>query len=150
MDRTYLMRCALWASVVYNLGGALLFGFPGSLGHLAGLPAPVPRVYTALLAFFVALFGGAYAWLARQPRIDRPLVAVAALGKAGVFAIILAFWLLGEVPGRGVLSASGDLVFAGIFAWWLLREAAPPAAAAGFGAAQQSAAAHVPPPRARG
>jgi hypothetical protein len=119
MDRTHLMRCALWGSVVYNIGGALLFGFPGSLGHLAGLPAPVPPVYTALLAFFVALFGGAYAWLARQPTIDRPLIALAALGKAGVFAIILVFWLLGDVPGIGVLSASGDVAFAAIFAWWL-------------------------------
>src|SRR5437762_533027 len=75
------MRSALWASVVYNLGGTLLFVFPSSFGRLAGLPVPVPRVYTALLALFVALFGGAYAWLARQPRIDRPLVAMAALGK---------------------------------------------------------------------
>jgi hypothetical protein len=124
------MRRALWASVVYNFGGALLFGFPGSLGHLAGLPAPVPRVYTALLAFFVALFGGAYAWLACQPRIDRPLVAVAALGKAGVFAIILASWLLGDVPGLGVLAASGDVVFAAIFARWLLGEAAASAVSA--------------------
>src|SRR5207249_55184 len=57
------MRSTLWASVVYNLGGTLLFVFPSSLGRLAGLPGPVPRVYTALLAVFVALFGGAYAWL---------------------------------------------------------------------------------------
>jgi hypothetical protein len=125
MERTQLMRRALWASAVYNLGGALLFAFPDSLGRLAGFPAPVPRFYTALLAFFVALFAGAYAWLARQPQIDRPLVALAALGKAGVFAIILAAWALGDVPGIGVLAASGDLVFAAIFAWWLLREAAP-------------------------
>jgi hypothetical protein len=119
MEKTHLMRCALWGSFVYNLGGALLFSFPGSLGHLAGLPAPVPRVYTTLLAFFVALFGGAYVWLARQPRLDRPLIALAAVGKTGVFAIILAFWLLGDVPGIGVLSASGDAAFAAIFAWWL-------------------------------
>ena len=125
MDSTHLMRCALWASVVYNLGGALLFALPDSLGRLAGFPAPVPRVYTALLAFFVALFGGAYAWLARQPRIDRPLVALAAFGKAGVFAIVLASWLVGEVPGLGVLAASGDLVFAAVFGWWLLRGAGP-------------------------
>src|SRR5213596_3171269 len=76
------MRSALWASAVYNLGGTLLFVFPSSLGRLAGLPAPVARVYTALLAVFVALFGGAYAWLARQPRIDRPLVAMAASGRS--------------------------------------------------------------------
>ena len=124
MDRDHVMRRALWASVVYNLGGTLLFAFPSSLGGLAGLPMPVPRVYTALLAVFVALFGGAYAWLARQARIDRPLVAMAALGKAGVFAVILSCWLLGEVPGRGVLAVSGDLAFAVVFAWWLLADPA--------------------------
>jgi hypothetical protein len=70
--------------------------------------------------FFMVLFGGAYAWLACQPTIDRHLVALAAIGKGGDFAVIVTFWLLGEAPARGVLSASGDLVLAGIFAWWLL------------------------------
>src|SRR5712691_10417223 len=88
MNRNRLMRRALWASVVFNLGGALLFAFPASFGQLAGLPGPVPHVYTALLALLVALFGGAYAWLACQPCIDRPLVAFAALGKAGFFAVV--------------------------------------------------------------
>jgi hypothetical protein len=132
VDKDNVMRGALWVSVVYNVGGALLFAFPSSpLGQLAGLPAPVPPLYGALLAFFVVLFGGAYAWLACQPAIDRPLVALAATGKAGVFAVIVTFWLLGEAPGRGVLVAAGDLVLAGIFAWWLLG-------------AQQSAAADRP------
>ena len=120
MDRDAFMRRALWVSVVYNFGGALLFAFPSSpLGQLAGLPTSVPPIYCALLASFVVLFGGTYAWLARQPNIDRPLVAFAAIGKAGAFAVILVFWLLREAPGRGVLAATGDLVLAGIFAWWL-------------------------------
>ena len=114
------MRRALWASVAFNLGGVLLFAFPESIGQLAGLPAPVPRIYTTLLALFVALFGGAYAWLARQPEIDRPLVALAAIGKSGFFAVMAVCWLLGEAPGRGVVAATGDLMFAVVFAWWLL------------------------------
>jgi hypothetical protein len=122
VDKDTVLRGALWVSVVYNVGGALPFAFPSSpLGQLAGLPTPVPPIYGALLAFFVVLFGGAYAWLARQPTLDRPLVALAAIGKAGVFAVIVTFWLLGEAPSRGVLAATGDLVLAGIFAWWLLR-----------------------------
>jgi hypothetical protein len=123
MDRDGLMRRALKISVIYNFAAALLFAFPSSsLGRLAGLPPGVPALYRMLLGFFVVLFGGAYAWLARQPDIDRPLVGFAAIGKAGAFGIILTLWLAGRSPARGVLAASGDLVLAGIFAWWLFGE----------------------------
>jgi hypothetical protein len=124
MTRDDLMRRALWASVFFNLGGSLLFFFPASLGRLAILPVPVPPAYSALLAFFIVLFGGAYAWLALQPRFDRPLVAFSAIGKAGAFAVVLACWVAGAVEGRAVLAITGDLVFAAIFAWWLLGSAA--------------------------
>ena len=121
MDRDTFMRRALSISVVYNLGGALLFAFPSSLvGRLAGLPVLVAPIYSTLLAFFVTLFAGAYAWLARQPNIDRPLVAFSAIGKAGAFSVILLFWLFGQGSGRGVVAVVGDLVLAGIFVWWLL------------------------------
>jgi hypothetical protein len=121
MNTDTFMRRALWISVVYNLGGAFLFAFPSSrLGQLAGLPSLVAPIYSTLLAFFVALFAGAYTWLARQPHIDRQLVALCAIGKAGAFAVILVYWLLGQGSGRGVLAATGDLVLAGIFASWLL------------------------------
>jgi len=125
------MRRALWASALFNLLGAVLFAFPTSLGQLVGFPGPVARVYSALLAFFVVLFGGAYAWLARQPHFDRPLVWLATVGKAGAFAVVLACWLAGEAPGRSVLAISGDLAFALVFGWWLLasRELVPPARA---------------------
>jgi hypothetical protein len=83
------------------------------------MPLPVPRIYTSLLAVFVILFGAAYWWRARQPIIDRPLVTLSATGKASVFSVILAFWILGELPDRGLLAAAPDLVFAGIFARWL-------------------------------
>jgi len=114
------MRGALMASAIMNTGAALIFAFPESLGQIAGLPTPVPRIYTTLLAVFVMLFGVAYGWLARQPVIDRPLVAFSALGKASVFTTILVFWILGDVSGRSVLAAIGDLIVAAIFAWWLV------------------------------
>jgi hypothetical protein len=85
----------------------------------------VPIVYRAFLAFFVVLFGGAYAWLACQTTIDRPLVALSAIGKAGAFVIIFVCWLVGEIPLNGMLAAIGDLVLAGIFTWWLVS-ARPP------------------------
>jgi len=122
-----MMRRTLWASAIFNLGGAVMFAFPASVGRLAALPVPVPTVYSVLLALFVTLFGGAYAWLASQARIDRPMVAFSAIGKASAFAATAACWLAGEAPGLAVLAITGDLVFAAVFTWWLLS-AAPPAA----------------------
>jgi uncharacterized membrane protein len=113
------MRRILWASAAFNVCGALAFAFPGTLGQLMGLPAPVPALYCVLMALFVLLFGGSYAWLALQPQIVRPMVAFAAIGKSSVFLVILVFWLLGEAPFRGVLAASGDLAFALLFLRWL-------------------------------
>jgi hypothetical protein len=97
-----------------------MFAFPSlPAGRLAGMPSDVPPIYASLVALFVALFGGAYGWLAMQPQIDRPLVAFGAIGKAGAFATFVALWLLGRFSGLGVISGSGDLILAAIFAWWL-------------------------------
>jgi len=121
MDRTQLMRRVLRVTAVLNFGAALLFAFPGSsLGRLAGLPSPVPYLYAIFTAFMVALFGATYAWLSRQPSIDRPLIAFSAIGKSGFFVIACVCWRLGEVPPLTVVMASGDLLFAAIFASWLL------------------------------
>jgi hypothetical protein len=48
MDRDKIVRGALWTSVPFNLVAAALFAFPGSaVGQLVGLPADVPRIYSA-------------------------------------------------------------------------------------------------------
>ena len=118
--RDRFMRRALWATAVFNAGGAFLFAFPSSLpGQLAGLPPDVPPVYRALVTLFVLMFGGAYAWLATQTKIDRPAVAFFAIGKSAAFTIVLCLWLMGAAAARSVLAVSGDLAFAAIFAWWL-------------------------------
>jgi hypothetical protein len=122
MDRDPTMRRALNASVFFNLGGALLFAFPDSIGRLVGLPTPVPVVYSLTIAFLVTLFAATYGWLARQPNIDRPLVAMLAIGKAGFFLVVLGCWLFGAASTLSLVAASGDLVFAAIFAWWLAGE----------------------------
>ena len=125
MNPDTILRRAFGVSVFYNLGGAFLFAWPSSpIGQMLGLPQSVPWLYCGVTALFIALFAGAYAWLATSPIIDRPLVVVAMLGKASFFVLILALWLLSEISGRMVLVASGDVVFAGIFAWWLKKTAA--------------------------
>jgi hypothetical protein len=122
-DRTLVLRRALRASVVFNLVGGLAFAFPGSVGRLAGFPEPVPHLYSAGMALMVVLWAVLYAWLAARPIIDRPIVGLAAAGKSGFFAITVACWLAGEVPGLGVLTAGGDLVLAAIFVWGIAGEA---------------------------
>lgn len=128
MDRDHVMRRALRVTSVLNLGAAFVFAFPDSLGRLAGFPGPASLLHSTFLALLVALFGATYAWLARQPRIDRPLVGFCALGKTGFFTVAFACWLLGDLPGRGALAASADLLFAGVFAWWLMGESSRGAA----------------------
>lgn len=116
------MRRALSLSAPYNFGAAVLLAFPGWLpAQWAGLPSPVPLVDRLLLAMFVALFGGAYAWLAARPVIDRPLVGFATIGKTAVCIIVVALWLVGDLPARVLLTVSGDAVFAVIFYRWLLN-----------------------------
>jgi len=120
MDRDAFMRRALMTTAFFNFGAAALIAFPDSLGQLVRLPTPAPVVYTTLLALFIALFGGVYAWLARQPVIDRPLVAFTAIGKAGAFAVIFGSFLAGVASWQIAVLVIGDLVFATIFLWWLL------------------------------
>jgi hypothetical protein len=114
------IRGVLWASAVFNLAGALLFAFPESaMSQLAGLPVPVPPFYAGLLAEFILLFGGSYAWLAIQPAINRPLLAFGAIGKTCAFLLVAVLWLAGQAPARGVLAITGDLIFACLFFGWL-------------------------------
>lgn len=122
MRRELIVRCALWVSAPANLAVAALILFPAStLGQFVGLPEPAPHwVYRSLLALFLALFGGAYAWLALQPQIHRPLLALSAIGKFGAFAITLALWTRGLAADRWMMLMAGDLLLAGAFAWGLL------------------------------
>jgi hypothetical protein len=114
------IRVVLWASALFNLAGAMLFAFPEStLSQLAGLPVPVPTFYALLLAEFILLFGCSYAWLALQSSINRPLLAFGAIGKTCAFLLAVVLFVAGQVPARGVLAITGDLIFAGLFFGWL-------------------------------
>lgn len=121
MNRTIVIRRALWATAFWNLGGAIGFLFPPA-GRMAGFPLPVSPFYSWFVACVILIFGGAYAWMARQQHIPRPLLVVAGLGKAAFFLTSLVSWLLGEIPLLTFISTGGDLIFALIFAWWLASE----------------------------
>ena len=119
-----VMRSVLWAGVAYNAAIAVLLAFPVALAPISGLPAPGSLFYPWVLALFVAIFGGAYAWLALQPDISRPVVALAAIGKAGAFCVALACLLRGDIGGRTFSAAVVDLAFAMVFLAWLRAGAA--------------------------
>jgi len=114
------IRRLLWAAAAFNVFGAYVLAFPDQIvGAWAGLPGEVPLVYRAIVASFVLLFGGAYAWLATVTPIDRPMLAFGAIGKASVFALTLALWMAAAVGAKTVALVGGDLAFACAFAWWL-------------------------------
>jgi hypothetical protein len=120
-----LLRMALWATAAANLGVAgLITATDSALARFAGVPLPAPHpAYGLLLAMFIALFGLAYAWLARQQAISRAFVAFAAIGKTSAFAVTFALWLSQLVTGRWALLLGGDLLFAILFAAWLFGSA---------------------------
>ena len=121
MNATRLVRYSLWTTAPLNVVAAYMLAFPGSaLGRLFDLPASVPGIYAGLVSFLVLMFGGVYAWLASRPEIDRPLLAIGAIGKGGVFVVTLCVWLAGASSGRTVLIGAGDLAFASLWAWWLI------------------------------
>lgn len=114
------MRAVLWFAAAFNFGAALMVAFPDTIGSFSGLPGTGPLFYRWLLVLFVALFGGAYVWLALQPQICRPLVALAALGKTGVFVVSIVCWYVGDIPLQSLPPAICDLAFGMVFAWWLM------------------------------
>jgi hypothetical protein len=130
VEPTRVLRAACVVSVAYNVAGAATFAFPHRLGAPWGMPVPVPSFYTTHLALVVLLFAAVYAWLAWAPRPDRALVRLSAWGKLQFFAVYVGYWIAGELPGRAVVSASGDLVLGLIFAWWLWATRASRAMAA--------------------
>jgi len=125
MTRDTAIRLALWSTVGLNALGVAVFG-PLAIGLESSLvPVTAPRYYAAQLVLTIGLFAGVYAWLARQPRINRALVVVGGLGKLGFFALTLLYWLLGDLPGRMAVNATPDLLLAAVFLWWAGTEPAP-------------------------
>ncbi|MBB3228874.1 hypothetical protein FHW69_003519 [Luteibacter sp. Sphag1AF] len=120
MNRDQWLRRFLWASAAFNMGGVGLFAFSGSaLSQMFDLPAEVPPLYRALTVLFMLLFGGAYAWAAAAPRIERPLVVFGAIGKLAAFAVVAGLWATSAITTRTLGMVSGDLVFAALFFWAL-------------------------------
>ncbi|HUS24873.1 MAG TPA: hypothetical protein VM369_07980 [Candidatus Binatia bacterium] len=117
------LRVSLWIAVAVNLTGTYLFLVPGSAaGQLAGLPWDVPLLYRAMVAMFIFLLAGMYAWLARQERVVKPMVAAGAIGKASAFIVVFALWQAGEASGRAAFTMIADLLLAAAWLAWLIAD----------------------------
>src|SRR5439155_23850131 len=114
------MRKVFWAGAAFNATAALMLVFPATLGAIVRLPSAGSPLYPWMLAYFIALLGVAYAWLALQPTFSRPLVWLGAIGKIGVFCIALACFLRGDIPFATFSVTLGDLAFGIVFVSWLL------------------------------
>ena len=125
MGRNAIVRGALAASIPFNLAAALVFAFPDSaLGRLQGLPPDAPALYRALVALYLVLFAGAYAWLFVQKQISRPLLALGAIGKAVAFLTFISLAFANLCSARLAMGSIGDAVLASLFGWWLLTSRA--------------------------
>lgn len=119
MTDSQTIRKVLWMGAAFNLLIALMLLFPSTLGAFAALPPVGSVFYLWMLIFFVVLFSGTYVWLALQPLISRPVVALAAIGKTGVFFVALACLVGGDIQLRTFLITLGDLAFALYSFRWL-------------------------------
>ena len=121
MSRDRIVRGALWSSAALNALGVCILA-PLALGYPSPIwPIDSPPYYAAQLAYVIGLFGAVYAWLATQPTLNRPLIVVGALGKAGFFLLTVMYAVSGAVPGPMAVQATPDLVLAVVFLWWALR-----------------------------
>ena len=82
--------------------------------------------FGAFAVAMIALFGVAYALIARAPERHRTLIALLAAGKALAFASALGLWLTEAIGPRLPLLLAGDGVFALLFLDYLRRSARAP------------------------
>ena len=122
MNLTTLVRTTLWITVPANLTAAIMLAFPTTqLGQLIELPQQSYSLYTLLAGSLVGLFGLAYAWLAKQKTINRPMLLVGACGKTAAVLISVVLFAMGQLSGVATTVISGDLIFATIWFIWLYR-----------------------------
>lgn len=111
-----------FVAALFNFAVAAAFVWPDSpIWHWLGLIKPMQSLITDLLAMFIALFGVAYFMVALNPRINRPLILLSALGKLAVVGIVALHYLNGRVGIAVPALVAGDLIFALLFLRAYLR-----------------------------
>ncbi len=118
MSRDQIIRGALWSSVALNALGVFILA-PLAIGRPSLMwPIAAPPYYAGQIAFTIALFGIVYGWQAMQRTLNRPLIVVGAIGKAGFFFLTAAYALRGDVPTTMAFQATPDIALALVYLWW--------------------------------
>lgn len=118
-----IVRASLWITFPFNILAACIFAMASFMpAQLTGLPQPAHPLYALLCALFIALFGFMYAWLARQPTLNRPLLFFGAAGKSSVFLLAVCLWLSGDVAAQIVYVSTVDLALALLWFSWLYSQ----------------------------
>ena len=113
--RERLLRTTLYFTFFYNLMGFITFLAPERFGQLAGLPAGVPFLFTGFIAFNILLFGLVGLWQARQPDMNRPVLAIIGISKITFCLLMGLSWLKGEVAFAGFLMSLVDFAMGIVF-----------------------------------
>lgn len=109
------LRQTLYFTFAYNLLGFFTFLMPGTLGGLAGLPAPAPFLYTGFIACNILLFGLVGLWQARRRKLEAPVLIIFGISKIVFCLLMLVSWILGEIRLPGFLMSTLDLAMGVIF-----------------------------------
>jgi hypothetical protein len=115
------MRWTLFATVIYNAFGVLLFIPLLTFGRrLIGIPDAHP-FYLWLVTIWIGSFGILYARVGITARNDRAFLLIASIGKFSFFGLMLTYYLAGDFPMVAPVVASGDLICALLFSYWLWK-----------------------------
>jgi len=117
----------LYVAAAFNFGAGALLRLlarwaPGLLG--IDPPSPDTLLFVDAAAWFVVAFGIGYALGGHDLTRHWPFVALGALGKVGVAALVLAYFLAGVAGPLLALLAAADVVFAVLFIRLLRSHAA--------------------------
>ena len=125
-----IWRTIFTAAGLFNLAVAIpMLVAPDPMFAALGATGLAHPLYTPSLAWMIAVFGGGYLLVARDPLRNRDIALMGALGKLGFVAIVWTAAARGEAPVGIAALASGDLAWALLFLGFYRQTAKSPVAA---------------------
>lgn len=114
------VRVLFRTAAVFNWSAVALFLPALGLAERFGLsPAPTGTLFEHVGIAAVGLFGVGYWMAASAPDRQRGVIQLGLAGKVIVVALVIAYYLAGEVSLRLALVISGDAIYAVLFTRYL-------------------------------